>query len=198
LLACGCTECLTLPPPDRPTRSAGAEQTPRTDGLGRLNALPYDDAVAAFMQCCAARAWAHRMAGGRPYGSVSELFALADRAWDELGPSTWREAFAGHPRLGQEKADSVPGGSAPRWSAEEQAGVQRAAADVRTELAEAQREYEDRFGHIFLICATGLGADEILVALRERMRNDAETELRVAAGEQARITRLRLQKLLNS
>jgi OHCU decarboxylase len=187
-----------LPPPDRPESPASAEQTADAAGLERLNALPYDDAVAAFVQCCAARAWADRMAGGRPFDSVPELFALADRMWDELGPPAWREAFAGHPRIGQVKADGDPGGRAPRWSAEEQAGVQRGGADERAELAEAQREYEHRFGHIFLICATGLGADEMLAALRKRMGNDAETELRVAAAEQARITRLRLRKLLNS
>jgi OHCU decarboxylase len=106
--------------------------------------------------------------------------------WWSLGPDDWREAFAHHPRIG-ERAEG--------WSAAEQAGVAGAAGDVRAQLAAANRAYETRFGHIYLVRAAGRGADELLALARARLANDAETELRVAAEEQRQITRLRLERL---
>lgn len=166
--------------------------------LDRLNALPSGEAVAAFTQCCAARAWASAMAAQRPYRNAHALFETADRIWQDLGPDAWREAFDGHPRIGERKSAAVQTATEERWSAQEQAGAQHADAVVSAELAAAQRAYEARFGHIFLICATGLSALDMLAALRTRMRHDPQTELRVAAEEQQKITRLRLEKLLKS
>jgi OHCU decarboxylase len=168
------------------------------DALALLNALPREEARAAFLQCCAVQSWAAAMAAQRPYRDPASLLDTADSVWRELGPGAWREAFAGHPRIGERSAPAPVTGAARRWSEQEQAGMQHADADVHARLAAAQRTYEERFGHIFLICATGRSAAEMLDELRRRMGNDAETELRVAAGEQRRITRLRLEKLLAS
>jgi OHCU decarboxylase len=166
--------------------------------LARLNAASREDAIAAFTQCCAARAWAESMAALRPYRDMDALLDTADRVWEELGPGVWRAAFDGHPRIGERQAATATTDTAQRWSEQEQAGAQHANADVQARLAAAQRAYEARFGHIFLICATGRSAPEMLQELERRLGNDPDTELRVAAGEQRRITRLRLEKLLTS
>ena len=167
------------------------------NGLRHLNELPFDDAVAALMQCCHAGAWAETVAAQRPYVDRGTLYDAADRAWSQAGPTAWREAFAGHPRMG-ERAPAGGGAAQQRWSAQEQSAAQRADAAVRAELAAAQHDYEQRFGHIFLVCATGRTAEDILASLRERLHNDPDTELRVAAEEQRKITRLRLEKMLSS
>jgi OHCU decarboxylase len=131
------------------------------------------------------------MAGGWPYHNLPALFEAADRAWSGLEPSDWAEALAGHPRVGES------GGSSPHASEREQKGVREASADVQSDLVEANRRYEARFGHIFLIAAAGKSADEILAALRLRMDNDPMTEARVAAGEHRKIARMRLQRMLD-
>ena len=176
------------------SRTPAAEQ----GALDRVNALPTVEAVAAFAQCCASSAWATAMAAQRPYRNPDALYETADRIWRDLGPDAWREAFDGHPRIGERKSAAARTATEARWSAEEQAAAQHADAAVSAELAAAQRAYEARFGHIFLICATGLSAPEMLAALHARVRNDPQTELRVAAEEQRKITRLRLEKLLRS
>ena len=131
------------------------------------------------------------MASGWPYADQPALFEAADRAWSELEPSDWAEALAGHPRLGES------GGSSPNASEREQKGVREASVDFQSELAEAIRDYEARFGHVFLIAAAGKSADEILAALRRRMENDPVTEAWVAAGEHRKIARMRLQRMLD-
>jgi OHCU decarboxylase len=166
--------------------------------LERLNAAPHSDAIAAFATCCAASAWATAMASLRPYRDVDALLATADSVWQELGPDAWRTAFDGHPRIGERKAAAATTTTEARWSEQEQAGVAHADAGVQGRLAAAQQEYEARFGHIFLICATGRSAAEMLDELERRLGNDPDTELRVAAEEQRKITRLRLEKVLTS
>ncbi|HEY0829987.1 MAG TPA: 2-oxo-4-hydroxy-4-carboxy-5-ureidoimidazoline decarboxylase [Candidatus Dormibacteraeota bacterium] len=131
------------------------------------------------------------MVRGWPYADLPALFEAADRAWSGLEPSDWAEALAGHPRLGES------GGTSPHASEREQKGVREAGVDVRSELAEANRDYEARFGNVFLIAAAGKSADEILAALRRRMENDPVTEARVAAGEHRKIARMRLQRMLD-
>lgn len=122
----------------------------------------------------------------------------AERAWWGLPPADWTEAFGAHPRIGEAGND---GGrrratGAPAWPQEEQSGAADATAEARRALAEGNRKYEKRFGHVFLICATGRHAEEMLAELRRRLHNDPAAELRIAAGEQAKITRLRLEKLV--
>jgi OHCU decarboxylase len=157
-----------------------------------LNALPPAEAEAAFLACCGSRVWAQRMTDGRPYADTAELLETADRVWWSLEPADWQEAFAAHPRIGERKARGE--GQFHRWSEQEQAGAASAEMAILRELAEANRIYDERFGHIFIVCATGKSAAEMLSLLRSRLDNDADTELRVAAEEQRKITRLRLLK----
>jgi len=119
------------------------------------------------------------------------LLEAAERAWSELEPSDWAQALAGHPRIGES------GGSSPHASESEQRGVREASVDVQSKLAEANRAYEARFGHVFLIAAAAKSADEILAALGRRMDNDPVTEAHVAADEHRKIARMRLERMLN-
>ena len=156
-------------------------------GLRRLNALPAGRAAAELLACCGSRTWAAGVAAARPFADPAALAATAASVWERLGPDDWQEAFAAHPRIGER--------SASPWSTREQAGVGGAAAEVLAELADGNRECERRFGRVFLVRAAGRGAAALLANLRERLGNDPDTELRVAAAEQAEITRLRLQGL---
>lgn len=161
---------------------------PGTEGIAaHLNSLSRDRTVDELLRCCASEAWARRMAAVRPFDSDEELFDAAERVWWALDPDDWLEAIAAHPRIG-EKGDSA-------WSAEEQSGMDEASRDLQAMIREGNRRYEEAFGHVFLICATGLSAREMAVALERRLENDAKTELRNVATEQAKITRLRLEKL---
>lgn len=192
-------------------RKTGAPHGP---GLERLNDLPTDRAEDDLLACCGSTAWARRMAEARPFASVDALHEESERVWWSLGPSDWLEAFRAHPRIGERKPATARGaaetsaaeesaaeGNAARrgatWSEEEQAGAQAAERATLERLARGNREYEDKFGHVFLICATGRTADEMLASLLDRMEHDPETELRVAAAEQSKITHLRLEKLLS-
>jgi OHCU decarboxylase len=141
----------------------------------------------ALARCCAARRWVDAMLAARPFASDAALFDAAGRAWWDLGREDWLEAFAGHPRIG-ERADDA-------WARSEQEGVTRAGLGTLSALAQGNRDYERRFGYVFLICATGKGALEMLGALERRLAHDPATELRIAAAEQAKITRLRLERL---
>jgi OHCU decarboxylase len=156
-------------------------------GLGWLNGLRREEAERELMGCCASPVWAAAMAGGRPYPDLDALLEAADLAWWAVPPDEWERAFAAHPRIGERS-----GG----WSASEQAGVGGAAAGLLEQLEEGNREYEARFGRVFLIRASGRDAGEMLDELRERLENDPAVELRVAAEQQRQITRLRLERLL--
>ena len=155
-------------------------------GLARLNALPDGEAVQVLLGCCSAPGWARRVAGLRPFGSVDDLLATADAAWAAREPGELEAAMAGHPRIGER------GPSAQ--SRQEQSGVGSDPGVVEA-LREANAAYEDRFGHVFLICATGRGPDEILAELRRRMAHDPVTELEGAAAEIGKINALRLRQL---
>jgi 2-oxo-4-hydroxy-4-carboxy-5-ureidoimidazoline decarboxylase len=158
--------------------------------LEYLNALDSDAATRELLRCCGSRRWAEAMTAARPFGSVEAIRVTADVVWGWLSPSDWLEAFAAHPRIGAGRA----GGT---WSAQEQAGARSAASHVLDRLAALNRQYEQRFGYIFIVCATGKTGDEMLGLLEQRLHNRPDEELRIAAGEQAKITRLRLRKLLD-
>jgi 2-oxo-4-hydroxy-4-carboxy-5-ureidoimidazoline decarboxylase len=168
------------------------------DALQRLNHLPVDEAREALRRCCGASRWVDAMAARRPFPSAEALFAAADEVWAGLGPADWREAFAHHPRIGDKEALRERFAATRQWAAAEQSGASAASDDVLDALARGNRDYEARFGHIFVVCATGKGAEEMLGLLRQRLSNEPEAEARVAAAEQARITRIRLERLLAS
>jgi 2-oxo-4-hydroxy-4-carboxy-5-ureidoimidazoline decarboxylase len=135
------------------------------------------------------------MAGGRPYVDELQLLKAAQAHWNGLGREDWLEAFARHPRIGDKAA--LRAKLASSWAAGEQAGARSAPEETLDALAEGNAAYERRFGHVFLICATGKSAEEMLAALRRRLESSPAAELQAAAGEQAKITELRLKKLLS-
>ncbi|HSF39403.1 MAG TPA: allantoicase [Thermoanaerobaculia bacterium] len=159
------------------------------NALDRLNGLPSGDAVAELLRCCGSRAWTRQMAESRPFRDLAGMKDASDHIWRSLGREDWLEAFAAHPRIGEKGS---------RWSEAEQAGARGADRETLAALVEANRRYESRFDHIFIVCATGKSAAEMLDLLRARIDNDPETELRIAAQEQQKITNLRLEKLLAS
>jgi allantoicase len=159
-------------------------------GIARLDALAADDARAELLACCASRTWADRMCDARPFGDLAGANAAAVRAAEGLSEGDWLEAFAAHPRIGEKKTDSRG------WSSQEQSGVGAAPPDTLAALAEVNLAYEARHGFVYLVCATGKSADELLALARRRLDSDRATELAHAADEQRKITALRLEKLV--
>ena len=166
--------------------------------LENLNRMPREEAYARLRACCGSERWASEMADRRPFGDFRELFEAADLVWWNLGAEDWLAAFRAHPKIGERRAERETGGGAGRWSEEAQAGLPGGAPEVAEALATANLDYEARFGHIFIISASGKSPEEMLEALRRRLANDPTTELCVAAEQQRRITRLRLLKLLGA
>lgn len=166
------------------------------DGLRSLNALPGPRAQAELLKCCGSTRWAEEMVRNRPFKSPEELFQAARGVWEGLGRSDWLEAFAAHPRIGDKKSLRAQPAATAGWAASEQAGTEATTEAVLEALAEGNRLYEERFSYVFIVCATGKIASEMLEILRSRLPNDPEAELSIAAGEQAKITRLRLEKLM--
>ncbi len=175
-----------------PTR-AGRE----VEGLRLLNALLEEDAVAALHHCCGAASWARAMAATRPFADAEKLRLVAEKCFAEMKREDWLESFRAHPRIGEKKSGAAADSSAEAvWSEREQAGVRGADAAILQELAEANRAYEARFGHIFIVCATGKTPGEMLASCKQRLVNDPEKEIGVAADEQRRIAHLRLEKFI--
>jgi 2-oxo-4-hydroxy-4-carboxy-5-ureidoimidazoline decarboxylase len=164
-----------------------------TISIEELDSITGDAAASILSACCGSTRWTRAMVERRPFGTRDALLQAADEEWSRLSPADWREAFAHHPRIGESRAAARVAAQARRWSEAEQSSAAAANERVKQELADAQRAYEARFGHIFLIFAAGKTAEEILAVLRARMRNDPDSELRVAADEQRKITRLRLK-----
>jgi len=160
-------------------------------GLAALNALPADAARQRLLACCSSARWADEMVSGRPYASAGELLARSDRAVAGLAQADLEQALAGHPRIGR------PSGPAGGWSRREQAGVQSAGPATIQALAEGNEAYERRFGHIYLVCASGRDGAQLLALLRERLGNDPATEWEVVRGELGQINRIRLGRLLD-
>ncbi len=167
-------------------------------GIARLNAASREEAERLLLECCGSTNWARRMVERRPFQGISKLREAADHICWELGREDWLEAFRAHPKIGEKAAAQAGSAQTRRWSEEEQAGTEGAGQDILAELAEANRAYEARFGYIFIVCATRKSSEEMLALLRKRLQNDPQTELRVAAEEQRRITQLRLEKLLRT
>ncbi len=166
-----------------------------SDLLARWNRLSLGKAAKEILPCCGSKAWAERMAKRRPLLDKVAVLAASDETWRGLMEADWIEAFHGHPRIGESRAGKATPAQSLAWSTAEQQKVTGDA--VKTALAKANREYENRFGHIFIVCATGKSGPEILEILRRRLENDKETELREAAEQQRRITQIRLKKWLS-
>jgi len=166
--------------------------------MEQLNALPEERAVAEFRRCCGSERWAGSMARARPFRDFESLEVVAGVVWAALERADWLEAFAAHPRIGERAggAGRTGGANDAGWAAHEQSGAANADDAVKIRLAQLNSDYEARFGYIFIVCATGKSASEMLAMLEGRLSNDFERELPIAAEQQRQITRLRLAKLL--
>jgi OHCU decarboxylase len=150
-----------------------------------------------LLQCCGSKRWAREMVQAGPYQNAETLIAKANDVWWSLDPEDWLEAFRSHPKIGEKKAAAPVSDRSRQWSGQEQAGVSNASRETVDALAALNHAYEQRFGFIFIICATGKTSEEMLSALRQRLNNDTATELHIAAAEQSKITELRLKKLIS-
>ncbi len=166
------------------------------DEVSNLNALSNRAAEAALLDCCGSEEWARRMLARRPFGSAQEVYEAAAQIWNGLTRNDWLEAFRHHPRIGEKKAERKQSGNAKAWSAREQVGVESSSIRTKAALIKANRAYEEKFGYFFIVCASGKTTNEILALLNQRLANDPTAELAIAAEEQHKITRLRLEKLL--
>jgi 2-oxo-4-hydroxy-4-carboxy-5-ureidoimidazoline decarboxylase len=175
--------------------------------LARWNLISFGEAAKEILPCCGSTVWAKEMAAQRPFSDEATLLAASDGTWRNLARADWMEAFQSHPRIGgsgvgtsaigESQVASATTAQSLAWSAQEQYDVAASGEALKAELAQANREYERRFNHIFIVCATGKSAPEILAILRSRMRNDTESELHEAAEQQRLVTQIRLKKWLS-
>jgi OHCU decarboxylase len=175
-------------------RNVGVSVPP---GLARLNAMERAEAERVLHAVCGSRAWVEAIAERRPFADAAGLYAAADAAWFALDEQEMLEAFSHHPRIGERKLDQPRFAATAAQSSREQSGMAGAPDEVRAAFVAGNAAYERKFGHVFLICATGKSGEEMLAALRARLGNDAATELRNAAAEQAKIIGIRLERLVS-
>jgi 2-oxo-4-hydroxy-4-carboxy-5-ureidoimidazoline decarboxylase len=166
--------------------------------LARWNSLDHATAAREALPCCGSHAWAAALASMRPIADETSLLETSTSIWRNLPEQAWQEAFDSHPRIGQNHAQTHATDESLRWSAQEQHVALADDHAVKQALEAANRLYEQRFGRIFIVCASGKTSAEILAVLQARMQNDAATELREAAKQQRQITQLRLHRWLES
>jgi 2-oxo-4-hydroxy-4-carboxy-5-ureidoimidazoline decarboxylase len=157
--------------------------------LHQLNQLNEAEALPAFLKCCGSQTWAHQMSDARPFPDADNLEKTAEEAWWHLAAEDWLLAFSQHPRIGEVR-------QLTKWSTQEQSGMDGAQQQTTDRLAALNDAYFERFGWIYIVCATGKSASEMLALLESRLSNEPAEELRIAAMEQAKIMKLRLTKLL--
>jgi len=156
--------------------------------LHEFNILPKDQLEKVLFLCCGSRAWVEKMLPFVPAEDMVELLEDAEEQWWKCSESDWKEAFAQHPRIGDRKID---------WASSEQSGMTKASAEIIEAFLEANKAYEAKFGYIFIVCASGKSAEEMLGMLQVRLMHEPEEEIKIAADEQNKITKLRIEKLLD-
>jgi 2-oxo-4-hydroxy-4-carboxy-5-ureidoimidazoline decarboxylase len=166
--------------------------------LARWNTLDSEAAAREALSSCGSRAWAAELASKRPIADETSLIEASNAVWLALPEEAWREAFDSHPRIGQTAQQAHATAESLHWSAQEQHAAISDDAAAKLALEEANRRYEQKFGRIFIICASGKTSAEILSILEARMNNDAAAELHEAAEQQRQITQLRLHRWLES
>jgi 2-oxo-4-hydroxy-4-carboxy-5-ureidoimidazoline decarboxylase len=166
--------------------------------LAEINQLSPAALRAELGKCCGATAWIEQMTAFFPVPSAAHLLTAAETVWYRCQEEDWREAFQHHPKIGDLNSLAEKFASTRPWAAGEQAGVLHSRAEVLQQLARGNQEYEARFGYIFIVCATGKSAEEMLALLHARLSNPPEAEIKIAMAEQNKITRIRLTKLLNA
>lgn len=169
--------------------------------LHELNILSQPQLKEALLNCCGSASWVKMMMAYFPADDLVELLEDAEEKWYDCSEDDWKEAFAQHPKIGDidsltEKFASTADPIAIGWAAAEQSGVNNVSKETMAALAEGNRLYEEKFGYIFIVCATGKSAEEMLALLQSRLSNTPEVEIKIAADQQNEITKLRLQKLL--
>ena len=164
--------------------------------LSELNNLPPAARAEQLQKCCGATAWVAQLNGQFPFSSLGALLEAAETIWQGLTEADWREAFTHHPKIGDVAGLREKFASTSAWAGQEQGAVAAATEETLRELAAGNAAYEQRFGYIFIVCATGKSAGQMLGLLRERLPHEPAREIGVAAAEQANITRIRLEKLL--
>ncbi|SEB60698.1 2-oxo-4-hydroxy-4-carboxy-5-ureidoimidazoline decarboxylase [Terriglobus roseus] len=164
--------------------------------LDEWNAMSADSAADAALPCCGSQAWARGLASRRPLSTLPELLAASDAAWWSLPAVDWQKAFETHPRIGEQHAQTAVMDTSLQWSAGEQSSAMLSDDAAKARLAEGNRAYEAKFGRIYIVCATGKSAQEMLTILERRMHNNAEDELHESAEQQRQITHIRLRKWL--
>ncbi len=163
--------------------------------LAEFNALHSEQTESSLLDCCGSSRWAATVAARRPYANAEALHKAADSVWWKLDRADWLEAFSHHPQIGDKPASGSE--SARQWAEGEQMGARIASDDVKTRLARANHAYFEKFGYIYIVCATGKSVEAMLAILNQRLQNDLASELSVAAEQQRLITRIRLDKLLS-
>lgn len=166
--------------------------------LHEFNILPREQLIETLSKCCGSSAWVKRMLPFIPADDMVELLEDAEEQWWLCTEADWKDAFAQHPKIGDRKSLQKKFASTAAWASDEQSGVDEAPTETIEALAEANRLYEQKFGYIFIVCATGKSAEEMLTLLQTRLQNSPEVEIEVAADEQQKITRLRIEKLLDA
>lgn len=164
--------------------------------LHEFNILPREQLIAELTRCCGSTAWVQRMLPFIPADDMVELLEDAEEQWWLCSEEDWKEAFAHHPRIGDIDSLKKKYASTAAWASGEQSGSANASEETLKALAKGNRLYEEKFGYIFIVCATGKSAEEMLAMLQERLNNSPEEEIRIAADEQNKITQLRIEKLL--
>ncbi len=165
--------------------------------LHEFNILPKQQLIGELTKCCGSSAWVQRMLPFIPADDMVELLEDAEEQWWKCSEDDWKEAFAHHPKIGDTDSLKKKFADTAQWAAGEQAGVNTAMEETIRALAEGNKKYEEKFGYIFIICATGKSAEEMLAQLNQRLQNNPEVEIEIAADEQNKITQLRLEKLLD-
>ena len=164
--------------------------------LDEFNNLDTESVLKSLKSCCTSTKWQIEVAKQRPFKNLDDFFSLQEKSWLALEKKDFLEAFDGHPKIGDVSSLKKKYAHTKDLAEGEQSGVNSASDEVVSELSKLNLEYDDKFGYIFIVCATGKSALEMLNLLKERIENDPEFELRIAAIEQAKITKIRLEKLL--
>ena len=164
--------------------------------LHEFNILPREQLIKELTKCCGSSAWVERMLPFIPADDMIELLEDAEEEWNRCSEKDWKEAFSHHPKIGDVESVAKKFTSTAQWAAGEQSAVNMASKETIEALAEGNRLYEEKFGYIFIVCATGRSAEEMLMLLRSRLQNKPEEEILIAADEQNKITKLRIEKLL--
>ena len=164
--------------------------------LARWHALPPDEAAEEILSCCGSRAWAAQVAAMRPFAGRQSLFTAADECWQHLPEADWLEAFRSHPRIGEKHAANKTTATSAAWSRSEQSQMKEADAAIPLRMQKGHRVYEERFGRIFIVCASQKQPAELLSILERRLNNDPAEELLESAAQQQQIMQLRLRKWL--